>query len=120
MPYTTCACGVEFWREPHEAWKTACLNCYRDSQDENSPRRLANLKLALNWAEQELGRRQDMALAFQVHIPAMLAALEHLDDPKSRRCRLWLLQLLIPEDGHFDLEFSLALDRAQVAVEEAQ
>jgi hypothetical protein len=32
---------------------------------------------------------------------------------------LWLLQLLIPEDGHFEAELSLALDQALVDLEAA-
>lgn len=31
--------------------------------------------------------------------------------------RLYLLQLLIPEDGHFEPELSLALDRALIELE---
>jgi hypothetical protein len=33
--------------------------------------------------------------------------------------RLVLLQLLIPEDGHFELELSLALDRVLIELEGA-
>jgi hypothetical protein len=119
MPYIRCECGGDFFREPHEAWKTRCIPCWRESQDPDAPHRVRNLEQALLWAEGELGRRQDLRLAFQVHISVMVAALKRLGDPDSRRCRLWLLELLIPEDGHFEPGLSLAIDRAHVAVEGA-
>jgi hypothetical protein len=117
VSYVVCECGSEIFLEPAENWKSRCLLCWKDSQDPDSPYKIRNLEKMLLWAESELGRRVDLGLAFKEFVPAMLKALEHLDDPKSRRCRLWLLRFLIPEDGHFDLELSLALDRAQVAVE---
>jgi hypothetical protein len=96
MPHVDCEnCGATFWREPHEAWKTRCTGCWLESQDPNSPLRVQNLEAALGWAIEELGRRQDLTLAFAAFLPFMLAAAAQAGDrsPLAQRCRRWLAAL---------------------------